>query len=181
MGDVHPARTATGKGTGMTTKKNKLHVEVPPGETVIRMSREFDFPRDLVWKVSTSGEHMSKWWGPAKYKCIVHEFDFRNGGKWRIDQVDPDNGMIHPFRGEFSDIDAPNEFTWTFGYADFPPGTESYRYVDLGNGRCRVASVSYFPTVEARDAIAAGGMESGAIESYERLDALLAQLSKASK
>ena len=54
-------------------------------------------------------------------------------------------------------------------------------HIGLGNGRCRVASVSYFPAIEARGAIAAGGMESGAIESYERLEALLAQLSKASK
>jgi hypothetical protein len=49
----------------------------------------------------------------------------------------------------------------------------SYHHIDLGNGRCHVVSVSYFPGVEARGAIAAGGMESGRVERYERLDALL--------
>lgn len=174
MGDAQ-TETAAGKG-GKMTRKNKLYVELPDGETIIRMSREFDYPRDLVWKATTQREHIGAWWGPAKYKCVVHAFDFRDGGKWAIDHVDPDDGTVHPFRGEFSDIKPGEEFTWTFGYADWPPGTEVYRYIDLGNGRSRIDSVSHFPTVEARDAIAQGGMEDGASESYDRLDALLQRL-----
>jgi uncharacterized protein YndB with AHSA1/START domain len=45
---------------------------------------------------------------------------------------------------------------------------------DLGDGRTRVSTKSLFPSVEARDAIVANGMEYGATESYERLDEVLA-------
>ncbi|MDP3738903.1 MAG: SRPBCC domain-containing protein [Hyphomonadaceae bacterium] len=159
-------------------KRNKLHVEVPPGQPIIIMKREFDFPRNLVWDVYTDSSHMKNWWGPHKYDTVVHEFDFRNGGKWRVDNVSKDGKEVHPFKGEFSNIRPKEEFTWTFGYADMPPGTETYRFVDL-NGRTRIESVSHFPDVATRDAIAESGMEEGARETYERLEALLGKLSKA--
>jgi uncharacterized protein YndB with AHSA1/START domain len=168
-------------GDAAAKKRNKLHVEVPPGQPIILMKREFDFPRNFVWDVYTDGRHMKHWWGPSKYDTVVHEFDFRNGGKWRVDNVSKDGKQVHPFKGEFSSIKPKDEFTWTFGYADVPPGTETYRFLDIGGGRTRLETVSYFPDVASRDAIAAGGMEDGAIETYERLDALLEKLSKAGK
>jgi uncharacterized protein YndB with AHSA1/START domain len=160
-------------------KRNALFVECPPNERIILMRREFDFPRDLVWRVYTDGKQMRHWWGPSKYDTVVHEYDFRNGGVWRVDNVTKDDKETHAFRGEFSNIRAPHEFTWTFGYADFPPGTETYRFVEIGNGRTRIEAESVFPDVASRDAIAEGGMEEGARETYERLDALLSKLSKA--
>lgn len=163
-----------------TAKRHKLHVDVPPGEPIILMKREFDFPRDFVWDVYTNGDHMKHWWGPRKYDTVVHEFDFRNGGKWRVDNVSKDGKDVHPFNGEFSNIRPKDEFTWTFGYADIPPGTETYRFIDLG-GRTRLETVSHFPDAATRDAIAQGGMEEGAIETYERLEELLDKLSRAGK
>ncbi len=159
-------------------KRNPLIVDVPPGETVIRMSREFDYPRSLVWDVYTDGQQMQHWWGPSKYDTVVHQYDFRNGGKWRVDNVTRDGKEVHPFRGEFSNIKPKDEFTWTFGYSDFPPGTEIYRFVDLG-GRTRVEAISIFPDIASRDAIAAGGMEEGARETYQRLDGVLAKAGQA--
>jgi uncharacterized protein YndB with AHSA1/START domain len=156
-------------------KRNPLLMDVPPGETIIRMSREFDYPRQLVWDVYTDGDAMRHWWGPSKYDTVVREHDFRNGGKWRIDNATPDGKEVHPFYGVFSCIKPIDEFTWTFGYADFPPGTETYRFLDLG-GRTRIEAISVFPDVASRDAIAAGGMEKGARETYERLDVLLAKV-----
>jgi uncharacterized protein YndB with AHSA1/START domain len=164
---------------GAARARNPLIISAPPGERIIRMSREFDFPRQLVWDVYSDGPSMARWWGPSKYDTVVHQFDFRKGGKWRVDNVTRDGKEVHPFHGEFVDIQAPNEFTWTFGYADFPPGTETYRFIDLG-GRTRLEAESVFETVEARDAIAAGGMEAGAIETYNRLDDHLDLLSKTS-
>jgi uncharacterized protein YndB with AHSA1/START domain len=168
-------------GDTAAKKRNKLHLEAPPGQPIILFRREFDFPRDFVWDIYTEGSHMKHWWGPAKYDTVVHEFDFRNGGKWRVDNVSKDGKEIHPFHGEFSSIKPKDEFTWTFGYADFVPGTETYRFIDVGGGRTRIESISHFPDVASRDAIAQGGMEEGAIETYERLDVLLSKLAKASQ
>ena len=104
-------------------------------------------------------------------------FDFREGGKWRVDNVTRDGREVHPFKGAFSNIRPPHEFTWTFGYADMVPGVETYKFIDLGAGRTLLETISIFPDFPSRDAIAAGGMEAGAIETYERLEALLGRIS----
>ena len=45
--------------------RHKLHVEVPPGEHTVFMRREFDYPRELVWRVYTDGQQMKHWWWPS--------------------------------------------------------------------------------------------------------------------
>jgi len=156
-------------------RKHRMQLVIPENEPIIKMSRTFDFPRDLVWRVYTTGEHMSQWWGPAKYKTTVNKFDFRVGGKWDVVQSLGDE--VHPFHGEFLEIVAPEKFTWTFGYADYPAGPETYFFVPEGPNRTRIDSLSVFPSIESRDGMVASGMEEGAIETYDRLEDLLAKMS----
>ena len=114
-------------------KRHKLHTEAPPGQPIIIMKREFDFPRDFVWDVYTRRRSHEALVGTAEIRhASCTSFDFRNGGKWRVDNVSKDGKNVHPFNGEFSNIKPKDEFTWTFGYADIPPGTEIYRFIDLG-------------------------------------------------
>ena len=42
---------------------NKMLVETPEGEPIIRMSRTFDAPRMLVWRAWTRPEHVARLWG----------------------------------------------------------------------------------------------------------------------
>ena len=46
---------------------------------------------------------------------------------------------------------------------------------DLGDGRTRLSSTAIFDSVESRDGMVAAGMESGIVEGYNKLDALLAE------
>ena len=46
------------KGSDMSTQ-----TETPAGEPTIVMTRIYEAPRDLVWRVSTQPEHIRKWWG----------------------------------------------------------------------------------------------------------------------
>jgi uncharacterized protein YndB with AHSA1/START domain len=150
---------------------NKLQVIAPKGETIVRIVREFDFPRRLVWEAHTEARHMANWWGPRKYTNHVEVYDVRPGGKWRIVQTDGD--QRHVFHGEFREVVAPEKFVQTFAYADFPPALSNFVFEDLG-GRTRLIAETDFGTVAGRDAMIATDMESGASEGYERLDELLA-------
>ena len=49
----------------------------------IVITRVFDAPRELVWKVWTQPEHVARWWGPRGFTTTVTEMDLRPGGKWR--------------------------------------------------------------------------------------------------
>lgn len=44
------------------------------------ISRTFDAPRDLVWKVWTEPEHLAQWWGPKGGTVRVLKLDVRPGG-----------------------------------------------------------------------------------------------------
>ncbi len=45
------------------------------------LQREFKAPKDLVWKVFTDPELLSRWYGP-EVETIIHKLDVRPGGEW---------------------------------------------------------------------------------------------------
>lgn len=155
--------------------QNKLKVTLRDLE--IEMTREFDAPRDLVWKACTQAEHIPQWWGSRQDQTLVHELDFRLGGAWRFECISPD-GQSYVFNGEYLEITAPERLVNTFGIEGMFDGKsliESYHFEDLG-GRTRITTITRFESNADRDGMAATGMEAGAAESYQRLEALLESL-----
>jgi uncharacterized protein YndB with AHSA1/START domain len=151
---------------------NQLTVTTPSDREIV-MTRVFDAPRDLVFEAHTSCEHMSNWWGPRKYEFASCELDFRPGGKWRIvhrAEGEEDQG----FRGEFRDIVRPERIVWTFEWEGMP-GHISVDTLTLEehDGKTTITATSVFDSVEDRDGMLQSGMESGAAETYDRLDEYL--------
>jgi uncharacterized protein YndB with AHSA1/START domain len=155
----------------------KLAVSCPAGSPRILMQRLLDGPRELVWECMTNKEHFANWWGPRKYSNEITDFDVRVGGKWRV--IQRDGAEEYVFHGVFRELRKPDRLTWTFGMENMMEGVEvveTYILEDVGNGRTRYSAISVFPSVEARDAMAATDMEWGAGESLDRLDELLGAL-----
>jgi len=48
----------------------------------ITITRVFDAPLELVWKVWTEPEHIMKWWGPKDYSAPFSTIDLRVGGSY---------------------------------------------------------------------------------------------------
>src|SRR5262245_63539620 len=69
----------------------------------IVITRVFDAPRDLVWKVWTQPEHVARWWGPRGFTTTVTELDLRVGGRSRYVMKGPD-GAEYPVCGVFREI-----------------------------------------------------------------------------
>ncbi|MBY6677751.1 SRPBCC family protein [Rhodococcus sp. BP-332] len=156
-------------GTGDRT----LHIHSPAGLPFIDVRREFDAPVSAVFRAHAEPELVSRWLGPAGYEMSVEEYDFRGGGRYRYVHRDP-GGAEYAFHGVFHTV-RTNEFAvQTFEYEGFPDvvSIEFLTFVDLGD-RCRLEGHSVYPTLEARDSMAASGMEKGMREGYERLDDLL--------
>jgi uncharacterized protein YndB with AHSA1/START domain len=144
-----------------------------PDDTTIVMSRTFDAPRELVYACHTQSEHIRNWWGRGNPLDV--ELDFSVGGRWRF--VEHADGQEHAFRGEVKAIDPPNGFTWTFEYEPMPGHvlTENYVFTET-DGKTTVTSTSTFDNKEDRDGMLQSGMESGANDSYDALDAYLAKI-----
>jgi uncharacterized protein YndB with AHSA1/START domain len=157
---------------------NQLVIEAPAGEPVIIQTREFDAPRDLVWEAMTKPEHVAQWWGPRGMKTTVAQLDVRPGGKWRIVHTAPDGRSI-TFHGEYRDVVPPERIVQTFGVEGMYDGrfiVEAMTLEAVGPNRTRHRVVSRFESVADRDGMIASGVESGARESMERLDEVLAGL-----
>ena len=147
-------------------------------DTELHLTREFDAPRDLVFKAMTDPALMSRWWGPRQYKTVVDTMDVRPGGKWRMRNIAADGGE-HAFRGEYREIVPPERIVQTFEYEPLP-GHISVETMTLTerDGRTLLTVRDQFASKEDLDGMVNSGMESGARETYERLDELLAELKK---
>jgi uncharacterized protein YndB with AHSA1/START domain len=75
-------------------------------ERTVTITRVFDAPRELVFKLWTDPKHMAQWWGPRGFTNPVCELDVRVGGKIRIDMRAPD-GTVYPMTGTFREIMPP--------------------------------------------------------------------------
>jgi uncharacterized protein YndB with AHSA1/START domain len=147
-----------------------------PSDREIRMTREFDAPRDLVFEAHTSCEHLKNWWGPKKYEVASCEVDFRPGGKWRVVHRGPD-GDEDEFYGEYRDIVRPEKIVWTFEWGG-APGHVSVETLTLEerDGKTTLSATSVYDTVEGRDGMLGSGMETGAAETWDRLEEYLRAL-----
>ena len=154
---------------------NPLKVEIPDGLPFIDFEREFDAPVEAVFRAHAEPDLVKQWMGPHGYETDMEEYEFRTGGRWRY--VQRKDGEEYAFNGVFHVV-RPNEFAiQTFEFEAFPDvvSIESLTFEDACNGRSRVRGHATYPSMEARDGMVQGGMETGMSEGYERLDSLLAE------
>jgi uncharacterized protein YndB with AHSA1/START domain len=147
----------------------------PRGEREIVITREFDAPRALVFRAMTDPALIPQWWGPARYETIVDKLDARPGGAWRFVQKGADGEF--GFHGAFKEIVPPSRVVMTFEWEGLPGHISTNTLMlEERNGHTYLTSTSTFDSREDRDGMIASGMESGAREGYDRLDAVLKTL-----
>ena len=145
--------------------------------TELVFERTFDAPRDIVWAAFMDPERIPHWWGPHGTTTTVVEMDVRVGGTWRYRSSAPDREDVI-FHGEYLEIEPPERFTWTFLF-DVPGlgdqgGPETFAFEDLGD-MTKVTSTSRFGSADEIEGALASGMISGAVETWDRLEAMLVQ------
>ncbi|MGH8943617.1 MAG: SRPBCC family protein [Acidimicrobiia bacterium] len=156
---------------------NPLSVSAPEGLPFIDFEREFDAPVTAVFQAHKEPDLVKQWMGPRDYETDIEIYDFRTGGRWRFVQRNQD-GEEYAFNGVFHVV-RENEFAiQTFEFEMFPEAVsiESLTFEDLGDGRSRVRGHATYPSLEARDGMVSGGMETGMNDGYQRLDDLLTTL-----
>jgi len=143
--------------------------------TELVFERTFDAPRALVWRAMTDPELIPRWWGPHGTTTTVVEMDVRPAGRWRYVSSAPDREDV-AFYGVYLEVTPPESFRWTFMFdvEGVGPvgGPETHRLTEVG-GRTTIRSTGHYDSVEAIESSLATGMVGGAIETWDRLDALL--------
>jgi len=95
-------------GTGAATK---------PAERDLIITRVFDAPRELVWKVWTEPAHLMRWWGPKGFTTPVCKIDFRVGGEYLNCMRSPE-GQDFWSKGVFREIVPHERLVMTDSFAD---------------------------------------------------------------
>jgi uncharacterized protein YndB with AHSA1/START domain len=151
-----------------------------PSDTEILMVREFDAPRELVFKAYTTPEYVKRWWAGKRGNVTVAEIDLRVGGQWRY-VMQAEGGYEVAFHGEYREI-VPNEkLVNTEIYEGAPPeagaALVTCTFEALEGGRTRLHMLTSVDTKEVRDMIIDSGMESGAQEGLDILEQIAIELS----
>jgi uncharacterized protein YndB with AHSA1/START domain len=148
-----------------------------PADEQILITREFDAPRDLVFKAWTTPELVRRWWSGRRGEMTVVEMDFRVGGEWRYVMI-ASGGYEVGFHGEYREIVPDERIIWTEVFEGAPGGEPALVTATFSeqDGRTTLSLLTQVESKGVRDTIIETGMEGGVQEQMEILDDILGEL-----
>ena len=151
----------------------ELKVTAEPGVPQVLTEREFDAPRELLYRAFTEPDLLAQWLGPHGYEMKVDRFELGDGGTYRYLHIDPD-GNEYGFHGVFHGEPSQDGIVQTFEYEGVP-GHVSLDTVTFEerDGKTVVRTNTVFQSIEDRDGMVQSGMADGMAQGYEQLDELL--------
>ena len=159
----------------MTVTSNRATVTLPTDEQIL-IEREFDAPRELVYRAYTTPELVSRWWHARRGEVTSVEIDLRVGGRWRY-VMTACGGPEVGFHGEYREI-VPNErIVSSEFYEGVPEGVSEDDATTLNtatftetDGRTKLTILIEAKSRMTRDAIIESGMEDGLQDALELLE-----------
>lgn len=152
-------------------------IEADPDVPTVRMVREFDAPRELVFRAHVEPELVKQWMGPDSIGMDIDVWDIRTGGEYRYTATREGEEIAH-FYGAVHRVNENEKIVQTFGFEEMPDAVslDTMVFVELPGGRTRIEAISVVYDFESRAGMLASGMEVGVNEGYAALDRLLARL-----
>src|SRR5882762_5395691 len=152
------------------TKKNVTKITAEPGTQEVIVTREFDAPRELVFKAFTDPKLIVRWLGPRELTMKIEKFEPRNGGSYRYIHSDK-SGNAFGFHGVCHEMLTPERIIQTFEFEGLPEtghvALETALFDALPGNRTRLTTQSVFQSVADRDGMVQSGMERGINDSHE--------------
>jgi len=120
------------------------------------LTRTFDAPRELVFKLWTQPEHLARWWGPRGFEVMSYEADARPGGRYRFGVRSPEN-TEHRAHGIYREVQPPSRLVFTSAW-EHPDGSPKHEtlvtltFEDTGDGKTRFTlHQTTFESMNSRD------------------------------
>jgi uncharacterized protein YndB with AHSA1/START domain len=143
--------------------------------------RQFDAPRDLVFRAWTDPEHLDRWFAGSAPNELPTTVDLRVGGAWRFHMIE-NAEKSYVTGGIYREIVAPERLVFTFGAVDgWPPITPgnlednpivTITFDDLNGGTEMALHVGFADHLDMQriQEWFATGMLDGWTQTLERLD-----------
>lgn len=105
-----------------------------PGPLVI--TRDFNAPRERVWRAWTQPDAIIRWHGPHFYPAAEFSADIREGGSWRACLRSPNVGDVDLWQsGRYLVVTPPERLEFTFAWEtpdhEDGPGVQTHVIVRL--------------------------------------------------
>jgi uncharacterized protein YndB with AHSA1/START domain len=156
--------------------KNQTKITAEPGKQELFIVREFEAPRELVFRAFSDPAILAQFIGPRDLTMKIDYYHVKSGGSYRYVSVDKD-GNEYGFNGVIHEVTAPERMIQTFEFEGLPErghvSLDTALFNELPNKRTKLIMQSVFRSVADRDGLVASGMEGGMNEGFERLDELL--------
>ncbi|MGG3469567.1 SRPBCC domain-containing protein [Neobacillus pocheonensis] len=94
---------------------NSTTMDAEKSELVI--TRTFNAPRELVFKVWTDPEHLKHWWGPKGFALDITKFDLRPDGVF-LYRMRSEDGFEMWGKFVFREISAPEKLVYINSFSD---------------------------------------------------------------
>ena len=159
----------------MTVTTSRSAKVTLPADDQILITREFDAPKELVYKAFTTPELVKRWWHANRGEMRVAEIDLQVGGKWRYLMVG--DGFEVGFHGEYLEIVPGEKIVSTEIYEGLPEGvsekeggTVNTATLTEADGRTTLTILVQAANKTSRDAIIESGMEDGLQDALDLLE-----------
>lgn len=146
-------------------------------QLAIAITRVFDAPRSLLFKMWIEGKHLANWSAPRGFTIPTAKSDVRPGGAWRCCMRSPD-GVDYWVGGVYREIVEPERLVFTHAFDDNQGNSEPETLVTVTfaeeRGKTRMTfRQTGFGSMRSRDEHAAGWNE-----CFDRLAEHLKELAK---
>ena len=165
----------------MTVTSRSARVTLPTDDQIL-IEREFDAPRQLVYRALTTPELVRRWWHANRGEMTVCEIDLRIGGRFRYAMVTP-QGVEVAFHGTYLEIVPDERVVTREVYEGVPEGvseddaaTIDTASLEETDGRTTLTILIQAANRTSRDAIIASGMEDGLQDALDLLEQTAAGL-----
>ena len=145
------------------------------------LMREFDAPREKLYKAWTDPELLKQWFCPKPWGVSHAQLDLRPGGSSVIVMAGP-NGEVVENKGVYLDV-VPNEklvftdaYTSAWVPSEKPFMTAIVLFEDIGDGRTKYTAIARHWTAEDKKAHEDMGFHEGWGMAADQLAALVATL-----
>ncbi len=142
-------------------------------ERELTITRVFNAPCSLVFRVWTQPEHFARWLGPQNFTTIACQMNVTVGGLYRACIRSPE-GKDHWMQGLYREVIEPERLVFTFAWEDEDnrPKHETLvtvTFMEQGNQTLMTFHQAIFESTDSRDS-----HQTGWSECFDRLQVYLA-------
>jgi uncharacterized protein YndB with AHSA1/START domain len=145
-------------------------------EHVLRFTRVFEAPRQLVFSCMVEPEHLTHFWGPIGVSTPLDRItvDARPGGAFATVMVNDADGSTYPTSAHYVEVSAPERLSWIEDHSGM---TVTATFTELGDDRTQVDIEQTNVPAQLLDPAA----QAGFLTSLDRFAAHLARLTRAER